>query len=216
MQAVEASAPLRRPPTIGRAARNRGAARRSRHGLRRRRRLGLGQLGRDYYVGYLPSARLDGGRRPTHRVATLRTHAYPGPSIKLPPHMALSLGARADGRAAGRRFPVTADGRHLWARHLAAIESHRAGFRRGRRALLEPPISGAGAPPKGSTAPASSRRPLPPPGSRPRATATCWRRRSASRSPSTARSRAAISCSGRATSGSCATPPRCFTPTAGT
>ena len=49
----------------------------------------------------------------------LRTHAYPGPSIKLPPRMALSLGARL--KIVGREgdFAVSADGLHLWARHLA-------------------------------------------------------------------------------------------------
>ena len=52
------------------------------------------QLARDDYVGYLPSAALGAPSEPTHRVAALRTHAYPGPAIKLPPRMALSLGAQ--------------------------------------------------------------------------------------------------------------------------
>jgi cell wall-associated NlpC family hydrolase len=77
------------------------------------------QLDRDSYVGYLPSGALGAPAEPTHRVAALRTHAYPGPSIKLPPRMALSLGARL--KIVGREgdFAVSADGLHLWARHLA-------------------------------------------------------------------------------------------------
>ena len=56
------------------------------------------QLERDQYVGYLPGAALGAPSAPTHRVATLRTHAYPGPAIKLPPRMALSLGAQPTDR----------------------------------------------------------------------------------------------------------------------
>ena len=41
------------------------------------------QLARDQYVGYLPSSALGAPSGPTHRVAALRTHAYPGPAIKL-------------------------------------------------------------------------------------------------------------------------------------
>ena len=40
------------------------------------------QLDRDKYVGYLAAAALAGPFEPTHRVVALRTHAYPGPSIK--------------------------------------------------------------------------------------------------------------------------------------
>ncbi len=68
------------------------------------------QLERDQYVGYLPSAALGAPSAPTHRVAALRTHAYPGPAIKLPPRMALSLGAQL--RIVGREgdFAVSQDG----------------------------------------------------------------------------------------------------------
>jgi cell wall-associated NlpC family hydrolase len=77
------------------------------------------QLGRDLYVGYLPGAALGAPSEPTHRVAALRAHAYPGPSIKLMPRMALSLGAQL--MIVGREgdFAVTEDGLHVWARHLA-------------------------------------------------------------------------------------------------
>ena len=79
------------------------------------------QLERDRYVGYLPAFALGPRTEPTHRVAALRAHAYPGPSIKLAPHMALSLGARtAIVRQAGD-FAITADGLCLWARHLTEV-----------------------------------------------------------------------------------------------
>ena len=54
-----------------------------------------GQLATDNYVGYLPAAALvKAGPEPTHKVAVLRTHAFPGPDIKLPPFFALPFGAR--------------------------------------------------------------------------------------------------------------------------
>ncbi len=77
------------------------------------------QLDRDKYVGYLPAAALGAPAEPTHRVAALRTHAYPGPSIKLPPRMALSLGARLTIVGREGDFAVSADGLHVWLRHLA-------------------------------------------------------------------------------------------------
>ena len=60
-------------------------------------------------------------RRPSRRtrVAALRTHAYPGPSIKLPPRMALSLGARLTIVGREGDFAISADGLHIFARHLA-------------------------------------------------------------------------------------------------
>jgi hypothetical protein len=54
-----------------------------------------GQLEADGYVGWLPTAALrEPGRAPTHRVAVPRTLIFPGPSIKLPPLEALSMGSR--------------------------------------------------------------------------------------------------------------------------
>jgi cell wall-associated NlpC family hydrolase len=78
------------------------------------------QLDRDSYVGYLPAAALAAPSEPTHRVAALRTHAYPGPGIKLTPRMALSLGARLTIVSHEGDFAISADGLHVWARHLAA------------------------------------------------------------------------------------------------
>jgi cell wall-associated NlpC family hydrolase len=81
------------------------------------------QLDRDQYVGYLPRAALGTPAKPTHRVAALRTHAYPGPNIKLPPLMALSLGARLEIVGREGDFAVSEDGLRLWSRHLKDAHS---------------------------------------------------------------------------------------------
>ena len=81
------------------------------------------QLDRDSYVGYLPRTALGTPAEPTHRVAALRTHAYPGPSIKLPPLMALSLGARLKIVGHEGDFAVSEDGLYLWSRHLEEAHS---------------------------------------------------------------------------------------------
>jgi len=77
------------------------------------------QLERDGYVGYLPTVALGEAVQPTHEIATLRTHAYPGPSIKLPPLRALSYGARVRVESIDGDFAVASDGAHYWARCLA-------------------------------------------------------------------------------------------------
>jgi cell wall-associated NlpC family hydrolase len=81
------------------------------------------QLDRDSYVGYLPRAALGTPAAPTHRVAALRTHAYPGPSIKLPPCMALSLGARLTIVGHEGDFAVSEEGLYFWSGHLADAHS---------------------------------------------------------------------------------------------
>jgi len=53
-----------------------------------------GQLNSDGYVGWLPDRALAKPvAAPTHKVTALRTFAFPGPSIKLPPVETLSMGA---------------------------------------------------------------------------------------------------------------------------
>jgi cell wall-associated NlpC family hydrolase len=81
------------------------------------------QLARDQYVGYLPAAALGAPCEPTHRVAALRTHAYPGPAIKLPPRMALSLGAQLTIVAREGDFAISNDGVYLWSRSLAELSA---------------------------------------------------------------------------------------------
>jgi cell wall-associated NlpC family hydrolase len=79
------------------------------------------QLNRDEYVGYLPAASLGAPAEPTHRIAALRTHAYPGPAIKLPPRMALSFGAQLKIVGSEGDFAVSQDGLYVWSRCLAAL-----------------------------------------------------------------------------------------------
>jgi hypothetical protein len=44
-----------------------------------------GQLNSDGYVGWLPDGAWRGQGAPTHKITAIRTFAFPGPSIKLPP-----------------------------------------------------------------------------------------------------------------------------------
>jgi len=97
------------------------------------------QLKRDGYVGYLPSSALGSGPAPTHRVAALRTHAYPRPSIKAPPRFALSLGALVAIERFEGDFAVTADGAHYFARHLAPIGAAERDFVAVAEKFLEAP-----------------------------------------------------------------------------
>src|SRR6478672_11082075 len=53
-----------------------------------------GQLNSDGYVGWLPDRALAKPiGKPTHKITALRTFAFPGPSIKLPPADTLPMGA---------------------------------------------------------------------------------------------------------------------------
>jgi len=82
------------------------------------------QLERDHYVGYLPSAAFGAWSQPTHRVAALRTHAYPVPAIKAPPRMALSLGARLTIVGREGDFAISEDGLYVWSRSLAEVSAY--------------------------------------------------------------------------------------------
>jgi cell wall-associated NlpC family hydrolase len=86
------------------------------------------QLERDSYVGYLPTASLGAAIEPTHVVATPRAHAYPAPSIKRQPLFALAMGARLSIARADGDFLITADGIHIFARHLAPVGHGEADF----------------------------------------------------------------------------------------
>ncbi len=81
-----------------------------------------GQLADDGYVGWLPANALaPPGRPPTHKVSALRTLAFPGRSIKLPPVEALPLGARLAVVGVEDRMAVTAGGFHVPVAHLAPL-----------------------------------------------------------------------------------------------
>ncbi len=124
MQIVTASAPLRRSPQADAPLETEAL-----HGERvivydEQAGWAWAQLERDQYVGYLPAAALGAPSAPTHRVAALRTHAYPGPAIKLPPRMALSLGAELRILLQDGDFAVSDDGLYLWSRSLVGLSAN--------------------------------------------------------------------------------------------
>jgi cell wall-associated NlpC family hydrolase len=82
-----------------------------------------GQLERDGYVGWLPANALaPPGPPATHVVSALRTLAFPGPSIKLPPVAGYSLGCRLTVARLEGPLAVTATG-YVPARHLAPLDA---------------------------------------------------------------------------------------------
>ena len=87
-----------------------------------------GQLADDGYVGWLPANALLAPREaPTHKVRALRTLAFPGPSIKLPPAVTPPLGARLTVLREQDRFAVSPMG-FLPARHLAPLDHCQTDF----------------------------------------------------------------------------------------
>lgn len=90
---------------------------------------GWGQLENDRYIGWMPLAALAApGPDPTHRVASLSTLAFPGPSIKLPPAAHLPLGARLAITGDKDNFAVTPEGWHVPSRHLAPLDRNERDF----------------------------------------------------------------------------------------
>ncbi|MFZ5733269.1 MAG: NlpC/P60 family protein [Pseudomonadota bacterium] len=88
-----------------------------------------GQLAADGYVGWLPESALEASSaEPTHRVEALRTLAFPGPSIKLPPRDVLPMGAQVAIARIEGSFAVTNDGAYLPARHIVALDTHAHDF----------------------------------------------------------------------------------------
>jgi cell wall-associated NlpC family hydrolase len=87
------------------------------------------QLISDGYVGWLPDAAL--AKRvaaPTHKVTVLRTFAFPGPSIKLPPVDTLSIEARVSVAREDGAFAITREGWYLPRRHVGSIEASEDDF----------------------------------------------------------------------------------------
>jgi cell wall-associated NlpC family hydrolase len=82
-----------------------------------------GQLNSDGYVGWLPDRSLARpGAAPTHKVTAIRTFAFPGPSIKLPPAETLVMGAMLTVIREDGPFAVTREGWYLPRRHLGGID----------------------------------------------------------------------------------------------
>src|SRR5215204_2767959 len=82
-----------------------------------------GQLNGDGYVGWIPDAALvRPTAAPTHKVMALRTFAFPGPSIKLPPVETLPMGARVTVAREDGAFAVTDEGWYLPRNHVGSLD----------------------------------------------------------------------------------------------
>ncbi len=96
---------------------------------RNREGFAWGQLSSDGYVGWLPDrALVKPAATPTHKIASLRTFAFPGPSIKLRPVDTLVMGdlvtvVREDGA-----FAVTREGWYLPRQHVGSIDRYENDF----------------------------------------------------------------------------------------
>jgi cell wall-associated NlpC family hydrolase len=88
-----------------------------------------GQLNSDGYVGWLPDRALAKPvGKPTHKITAIRTFAFPGPSIKLPPVDTLIMGATITVIREDGAFAVTRDGWHLPLPHVGRIDRHADDF----------------------------------------------------------------------------------------
>jgi cell wall-associated NlpC family hydrolase len=88
-----------------------------------------GQLNTDGYVGWLPDIALVQPRStPTHKVTALRTFAFPGPSIKLPPIESLPLGVRIGIVKTDGTFAITSQRHYLPLQHVAPLDMLEADY----------------------------------------------------------------------------------------
>ena len=88
-----------------------------------------GQLQSDGYVGWLPDSALVLPRStPTHKVTALRTFAFPGPSIKLPPAESLPLGARVEIVKSDANFAITSQRHYLPLQHVGVLDTYESDF----------------------------------------------------------------------------------------
>ena len=88
-----------------------------------------GQLNSDGYVGWIPDSALGKPAAvPTHKVTALRTFAFPGPSIKLPPVDTLSMGATVSVTREDGAFAVTREGWYLPRRHIGNLATMEKDF----------------------------------------------------------------------------------------
>src|SRR6266851_3231845 len=88
-----------------------------------------GQLNSDRYVGWLPdSALAKPAAAPTHKITAIRTFAFPGPSIKLPPAETLVMGAMITVVREEGPFAVTREGWYLPRQHVGGIDRHAEDF----------------------------------------------------------------------------------------
>ena len=139
MRIVAASAPLRRSPQVDAPLETEALFGETVTVYDESEGWAWAQLERDQYVGYLPEAALGAPSAPTHRVAALRTHAYPGPAIKLPPRMALSLSAQLTIVRQDGDFSVSDDGLYFWSRSVAELSANEPDWVAVAERLIETP-----------------------------------------------------------------------------
>ncbi|KCZ92904.1 NlpC/P60 family protein [Hyphomonas johnsonii MHS-2] len=83
---------------------------------------GLARCRRDHYVGWVPMASLSQPvHAPTHKVRTLRTHAYSAPDLKSPPQTVLSLGAHVTASGTQGDYVQCEHAGWVHTRHLAPL-----------------------------------------------------------------------------------------------
>jgi len=80
-----------------------------------------GQLKSDQYVGWLPEAALAKPSINTHTISALRTFAFPGPSIKLPPVDTLLFSSAITVIREEGKFAVTREGWFVPKQHIRQI-----------------------------------------------------------------------------------------------
>jgi cell wall-associated NlpC family hydrolase len=99
-----------------------------------------GQLETDHYVGYL-SANAIGpmGPLPTHRVIVPRTFGFPAADIKLPPMIALPMGARIEILKETERFALNSFGWHFPLAHVAPLAKRQPDFVAVAESLMNAP-----------------------------------------------------------------------------
>ena len=88
-----------------------------------------GQLNGDGYVGWLPDRALaKPAAAPTHKITAVRTFAFPGPSIKLPPVDTLVMGSLVTVIREDGAFAVTRAGWYLPLPHVGRIDHYERDF----------------------------------------------------------------------------------------
>jgi cell wall-associated NlpC family hydrolase len=88
-----------------------------------------GQLESDNYVGYLSANALGPvGPKPTHKVCVPRTFGFPAADIKLPPMIALPMGATIDIVRETERFALDGFGWHYPLAHVAPLAKRQPDF----------------------------------------------------------------------------------------
>lgn len=129
-EVMDGIAPLRREPFSG-AALDTQALKGERVTVYDRTSEGWawGQLHSDGYVGWLPDLALyRPGPAMTHKVIALRSFAFPGPSIKLPPVDTLPMGGRIAVVKFHEAFAVTSEGHCIPKSHVAEIDAMETDF----------------------------------------------------------------------------------------